>query len=49
MRRENRATDADIWLRPPAELRLFLSLWLRALNGSKPKPACKAHLELAAV
>ena len=49
MRRGNRATDADIWLRPPAELRLFLSLWLRALNGSKPKPACKAHLELAAV
>jgi trehalose-phosphatase len=49
MRRENRATDADIWLRPPAELRLFLSLWLRALNGSKPKPACKADLELAAV
>jgi trehalose-phosphatase len=30
MRREWRETAADIWLRPPAELRAFLERWLRA-------------------
>jgi trehalose 6-phosphate synthase/trehalose 6-phosphate phosphatase len=49
MRRENRVTDADIWLRPPAELRLFLTRWLRALEGSNPAEVFKADLELAAV
>jgi len=32
MRREKRATDADIWLRPPEELRMFLRRWLAALG-----------------
>jgi trehalose-phosphatase len=30
MRREGRETAADMWLRPPAELREFLERWLRA-------------------
>jgi trehalose-phosphatase len=30
MRREWRENDADIWLRPPAELRDFLRMWLSA-------------------
>jgi len=30
MRRRERATDADVWLRPPAELREFLRRWAEA-------------------
>lgn len=30
MRRRERATDADVWLRPPAELREFLARWAEA-------------------
>lgn len=30
MRREKRKTDADVWLRPPDELRIFLRRWLEA-------------------
>jgi len=30
VRRERRDTAADIWLRPPEELRIFLKKWLRA-------------------
>ncbi len=30
VRRERRDTAADIWLRPPEELRIFLKMWLRA-------------------
>lgn len=30
MRRERRETAADVWLRPPAELRGFLGRWLKA-------------------
>jgi trehalose-phosphatase len=33
MRGQNRATAADIWLRPPEELRLFLRKWLAALGN----------------
>jgi trehalose-phosphatase len=36
MRREWRATAADVWLRPPEELKLFLRRWLAAL-GSEAK------------
>ena len=32
MRREKRPTAADIWLRPPEELRMFLRRWLAALG-----------------
>jgi trehalose-phosphatase len=31
VRREWRKTDADIWLRPPAELRAFLTKWSEVL------------------
>jgi trehalose 6-phosphate phosphatase len=31
MRRAWRETDADVWLRPPAELREFLERWLKAV------------------
>lgn len=34
MRREWRETTADVWLRPPVELKMFLKTWLDAL-GSK--------------
>jgi trehalose 6-phosphate phosphatase len=30
VRRQNRKTEADIWLRPPHELRAFLTQWSRA-------------------
>jgi trehalose-phosphatase len=30
MRRQGRETEADVWLRPPAELRGFLNDWLQA-------------------
>ncbi len=32
MRPENRKTAADVWMRPPAELRAFLKRWFRALE-----------------
>jgi len=32
MRPESRETAADVWLRPPAELRAFLKKWYRALE-----------------
>jgi trehalose-phosphatase len=32
-RREQRETAADLWLRPPAELKDFLGRWLRAVEG----------------
>jgi trehalose-phosphatase len=32
-RREKRATGADVWLRPPEDLRIFLKMWLSALGG----------------
>ena len=32
-RREQRETAADVWLRPPAELKGFLERWLRAVEG----------------
>jgi trehalose-phosphatase len=32
MRRERRPSSAEVWLRPPEELRLFLERWLAALG-----------------
>jgi trehalose 6-phosphate phosphatase len=32
VRRTPRATEAQIWLRPPVELRAFLEMWVSALN-----------------
>jgi trehalose 6-phosphate phosphatase len=34
VRRDWRATDADVWLRPPTDLRTFLSRWADADSGS---------------
>lgn len=33
VRKERRATDADIWLRPPAEVKGFLGRWVEAVHG----------------
>ena len=33
VREKNRETDADIWLRPPAELKGFLRRWVQAMSG----------------
>jgi trehalose-phosphatase len=33
VRDKNRESDADIWIRPPAELKGFLERWLKALQG----------------
>lgn len=33
MRRQWRETEADVWLRPPEELKEFLQMWLKAVNG----------------
>jgi len=33
VRRDWRETVAEIWLRPPAELRVFLERWARAVDG----------------
>lgn len=49
MRHSCRETAADVWLRPPAELREFLRLWLRAVEGEKwTRPIAKDE-ELTAV
>ncbi len=32
MRRAERKTAADLWLRPPADLRIFLGSWLKAVS-----------------
>ena len=34
MRRRSRETEADVWLRPPVELRGFLAAWLQAGENS---------------
>ena len=33
MRREKRKTEADVWLRPPEELRIFLKRWIEARSA----------------
>lgn len=33
VRREKRKTDADLWLRPPAEMRMFLKRWIEAIGA----------------
>jgi len=38
-RRQWRATDADVWLRPPGELKAFLKRWLRACRTLTPDRA----------
>lgn len=37
VRREPRATAADLWLRPPSELRGFLEQWLHACSALNPR------------
>lgn len=37
MRREWRQTNAEVWLRPPEELRWFLREWLKAVSGRRAK------------
>jgi trehalose-phosphatase len=49
VRRERRATDAEVWLRPPAELREFLERWLRAVAGRDVPNRFANDEELAAV
>jgi trehalose 6-phosphate phosphatase len=36
VRRQWRVTDADVWLRPPGELKAFLKRWLRACRTLTP-------------
>jgi trehalose-6-phosphatase len=33
VRRERRKTEAQVWMRPPGELRGFLERWARAVEG----------------
>lgn len=37
MRREWRETNAEVWLKPPEELRWFLREWLKAVAGRREK------------
>jgi trehalose 6-phosphate phosphatase len=37
MRREWRETNAEVWLKPPEELRWFLREWLKAVSGRREK------------
>ena len=37
VRRQWRATDADVWLRPPGELKGFLKRWLRSCRALAPR------------
>jgi trehalose 6-phosphate phosphatase len=51
MRRQSRKTEADVWLRPPQELRAFLESWLlerNQSNGGLPNSAHGRHSLLAA-
>lgn len=41
MRPEHRETKADVWLRPPAELRGFLKRWFRAIELAHGKHAAE--------
>jgi len=34
MRHTWRETEADVWLRPPGELKEFLQMWLKAAEGT---------------
>lgn len=36
MRRKWRSTDAQLWLRPPDELRSFLSMWAHSVESHRP-------------
>lgn len=49
MRRERRVTDADLWLRPPDELREFLALWVRVIDERSAQMDAVNREELAAV
>jgi trehalose 6-phosphate phosphatase len=49
MRRVGRETAAEIWLRPPEELREFLEMWLRAVEGSATTKRLAADEALAVV
>jgi trehalose 6-phosphate phosphatase len=46
VRREHRKSDADVWLRPPDELKAFLARWLQVCEGgheTTPRPRSKEH------
>jgi trehalose-phosphatase len=47
MRRVERATEAEVWLRPPAELRMFLERWLRAAEPDNAQVQTAEDEELA--
>lgn len=49
MRRKQRETAADIWLKPSAEMKVFLKRWLRAVEASEAERALIEEEELAAV
>ncbi len=49
MRRQPRATDADIYMRPPGDLRVFLKRWLAAVESSRESESHVEDEELAAV
>ena len=39
MRPECRETSADVWMRPPSEMRGFLKRWYRAMEAVAGKTA----------
>lgn len=49
VRRKARATDADLWMQPPAEVRAFLKRWLAATEANGERAAAIEDEELAAV
>jgi trehalose-phosphatase len=49
MRREQRATDADVWMHPPEDLREFLGMWVRAVEVRSARMDTADREELAVV
>ena len=49
MRRTPRATEADVYMRPPADLRTFLKRWLVSVEASREHGSPVEDEELAAV
>ena len=49
MRRAPRETAADVWLRPPEDLRMFLSMWARAVEALDADGEHEEDAELTAV
>jgi trehalose 6-phosphate phosphatase len=48
VRPEKRATEADVWLRPPTELRAFLKRWLKAASRQRAKRKAPVMLQALA-